>query len=334
MKQSIKDMLDQIAEDRLILRDKMVWEADPNALATLSAFLYAGAGRKADIDRYVECKNYLKKTVSTFSEIRGIISALVITKMTLQDDYKTYLDGVVTVYKKLRSIHTLMATPHMVLTACNIYEAGGLLKADENIAKLENVFDRLQANHFFLTSDEDRPFIATLISRDVNIDAIIDEIENCYNASKGMSFSKDSMHAASQILALSGKPTDEKVAELQATITALKADGVGGMKYELMPVAAALTFTDGSPEEKAAEIKEAYDYLKTKKGFGALLSSTKRAMYAALAYALCSINSDTALFNSVISTSITNIIINEIIDYIIIISIVTSSTTSSIIANS
>ena len=329
MNPDVKNILDNIVEDRQLLKHKMLWEADPSAVATLSAFLYASVEKRADIDRYMECKKYLKQTVSAFSEIRGIASAIIITKMTLQSDYKTYLAGVTEVYKKLRSLHKLTASPYMVMAAANIYEAGGLAKADDHIAELERVYAGMKSDHFFLTGDEDRPFLALLISRGIDIDAVIREIETCYNASKSMSFSKEAMHTASQILALSGKSTNAKVEELAATMSALKEHQVDGMKYELMPIAAALTFIDASPDAKAAEIKEIYDYLRTQKGFGLTLTNTKRAMYAALAYAIGSFDADKALFNSVISSSITGIIIDEIISTIIITSAVVTTAASS-----
>ena len=321
-------LIDQIVEDKELLQKKMLWEADSDAMATLSAFMYAGAGRRADIERYAECKKYFKEKVSVFSEFRGIAAAIVITKMSLQEDYETYLAGVQEVYRKLRNIHKLTISPYMVLTAINLYEGGGTEKADENIDKLEQIYKRMKQDHFLLTGDEDRPFLAMMISRGVDIDSVATEVEALYEASKQLSFSKDAMHTASLIMSLSGRSTQEKVADLAATIDAVKQAGVGGFKYELMPIAATLGFIEEAPEAKAEKISEIYEELKHRKGFKWYLGGTKRTIYSMLTYALTLTDADHTLVSSVVSDSITGIIIEEIVEMVIITSAVSQSVRS------
>lgn len=330
MNSEIKEMLDQVVADRKLLKRKMIWEVDTSAMATLAAFLFASAGKKADVDRYVECKKYLKKNVNIFSEFRGIAQVIVITKMCLSENYEEYLKGLTTVYKKLRSIHKLTASPYMVLAAINIFEAGGVEKADENIDKLETVYKEMKAEHFWLTGGEDRPFLAMMVSRDMDYLAISKEVSACYEASKNLIISKEAMHTASQIMALSSKDVDTKVENLKATKQALKANKVGGMKSILMPLAAVLGLIDETPDAKAAEIKEIYDYLKKQPGFKWYIGRTERSMYSILAYAIGNLDEDKTSINSVISTTVTNIIIDEIIMMVLIMtSTSVNSTTSS-----
>lgn len=91
----------------------------------------------------------LKKKVSVFNEFRGVAFTLVINKMVLQDNPEAYLDGVMSVYKKLRSIHKLTVSPYMVMAALTIYENGGSEKADWNIAKLEDIYKKQKSAHPF-----------------------------------------------------------------------------------------------------------------------------------------------------------------------------------------
>lgn len=324
-----KNLLDQIVSDKELLQKKMLWEADAPAMATLASFLFASSGRRADIDRYVECKKYFKKNVNVFSEMRGISATIVITKMCLADNYEEYLAGVTEVYKKLRKIHKFTASPYMVLASINIFEAGGVTDADKNIEKLETVYKEMKSEHFLLTGDEDRPFLAMLVSRDISINSISSEISACYEACKSLSFSKEAMHTASQIMSLSGKNVEAKVSDLKDTMAAFKEYKIKGMKYELMPMAATLGLVESSPESKAIAIKENYDYLKTQKGFKWYLSGTKRSLYSILAYALVNLDESATALNSVISTTLTNIIIEEIILLIIISSSVSSTGSSS-----
>lgn len=329
MNTNTKTLLDQIVEDMNLLKKKMFWEMDSRALATISAFLFASAGKRADIDKYVVCKKYLKKNVNLFSEIRGIAEAIVITKMCLAEDYEAYLSGVVEVYKKLRNLHKWTASPYMVMAAVNIYEGGGLENADANIEKLETVYKEMKDEHFWLTGDEDRPFLAMMVSRNIGIAAISSEVSACYEACKKMSFSKEAMHTASQIMSLSGKSVAAKVADMSDTVEALKNHKLRGMKSDLMPVAAALGFVNASAEEKAKDIKEIYDYLKTQKGFKWYIGGTQRSLYSILAYALGNIKGETAVLNSVINATLTNIIIEEIFLMSIVISSSSSSHSSS-----
>lgn len=329
MDSNTQSLLNQIVEDMNQLRKKMYFEADSCALATISAFLFASAGKRADIDKYVACKKYLRKHVNMFSEIRGIAETIVITKMCLADDYEAYLSGVVDVYKKLRKLHKLTASAYMVMAAINIYEGGGIEKADGNIEKLETVYKEMKAEHFWLTDDADRPFIAMMVSRDIGIADISSEISACYEVCKKMSFSKEAMHTASQIMSLSGKSVEAKVADMRDTVDALKKYKLRGMKSDLMPVAAALGLANASAEEKAKDIKEIYDYLKTQKGFKWYIGGTQRTLYSILAYALGNINGDSAVLNSVINATLTNIIIDEIIFMTVVVSAANSSRSSS-----
>lgn len=217
----------------------------------------------------------------------------------------------------------------MVMAAINIYEGGGTERADANIEKLETVYKEMKAEHFWLTGDEDRPFIAMMISRDIDISAISSEVSACYEACKKMSFSREAMHTASQILALSGKSIEAKVADMSDTINALKEYKLRGMRSELMPLAAALGFVNTPAETKARDIKEIYDYLRTQKGFKWYIGGTQRTMYSVLTYALENIDGDSAVLNSVISTTLTNIILEEIMLMTAVTTSATASTTSS-----
>ena len=90
---------------------------------------------RALAEKIASDQEMLKQKVSVFNAFRGVAFTLVITKMVLQDNPEAYLDGVMSVYQKLRSIHKLTASPYMVMAALTIYENGGSEKADWNIAK-------------------------------------------------------------------------------------------------------------------------------------------------------------------------------------------------------
>ena len=329
MNENVKEIIDRVVEDVPRLRKKMIWEFDSRSMATVSAFLYANAGKQTDIERYMECKKYFNKHVNAFSQMRGIAKTILITKMSMQEDYASYLEGVTEVYKKLRNIHKLTASPYMVLAAANIYEGGGLVKADENIEKLEELYKRMKGDHFWLTGDEDRPTLALIVSHNMDAEAITNEINACYMAAKSLSFSKESVHSAAQILAFSGKSTEVKVSELKETLDCMKKAKVKGPKYELIPAIAALGMIEKSPENKADEIKEIYEYLRGQKGFKWYMANGERSLYSILTYAIANMNGSNAVMSTVVSTTITEIVIEEIILMIMIASAVSRNASSS-----
>ncbi len=313
MEAKTRQLLDQIVIDKKALQKKMAWDVSPSTMAILSAFLFACEGRKADVDRYVECRKYLKQNVGAFSELRGIAKAIVVTKMCLAGNYEEYLAGLLEVYKKLRKLHKLTASPYMVLAAINIYEAGGVAKADENIEKLETVYKGMKSEHFWLTGDEDRPFLAMLVSRDINYNAISTDISACYEACRKMAFSKEKVHMTAQIMALSDKSVQAKTAAINTSFAALKRARIPGSRSDLMPLTAVLGMIEESADAQAAAIREIYDYLKKQKGFKWYLGDTTRSMYSILAYALEHLDDDRTAMNSVISTTIANVIVTEIL---------------------
>ena len=330
MNEKLIALTDAIAQDRSDLRMKMLWEFDSNATATMSSYLYAAAGKRADVEKYVECKKILKKSVSIFSEFRGVAFTLVVTKMALSKDPQEYIDGALQVYKKLRDVHKFTASPYMVMAALIIYENGGVEKADENIEKLEELYKKMKKEHPLLIGDSDRGFLAMLVTSGLNNDAIVEETEKCYEATKKVALSKDAVHSLSQILAIVPKPTDEKAEEVKALIKGFKAAKIPVSKEYGLGAVGALTMLDMSVEDIVAMTAEVDAYLKKKKGFKWYsISARMRHMYAQMIVAIGCLTDSANVSSTVIANAITNVIIEEIIMMIIVTQAATSAASSS-----
>lgn len=318
MDEKLTALVDQVAADRRELRKKMTWEADSNATAIMSAFLYAASGRRADIERYTECKKLLKKSVSAFSEFRGIAFTLVTTKMALSDDPEKYITESFQVYKKLRELHKLTASPYMVMASLIIYEHGGLEKADENISKLEELYKKLKAEHPMLIWDSDRGFLAMLVTSGLNIDSVVEETESCYEALKKIAFSKDAVHSLAQVLSLNSKSTDAKTEQVKNLMKEFKAAKIPVSKEFGLGAVGALTMLDMSDDEIVKTVAEVDAYLKTQKGFKWYsVSSRIRHMYAQMIVAVAYLSDKEAVTGSVIASTMTNVLIQEILMMII-----------------
>ena len=319
MDEKLQALCDRLVSDKKALKKKMPGEMDSNATSTMSAFLYAGAGKTVDIDRYVECKKILKKNVNIFSEFRGIAFTLVVTKMALSEDPAQYLEGAMTVYKKLRERHKLTASPNMVMASLTLYEYGGVAKADENIDKLEDLYKRLQKDHPLLVCDEDRGFLSMIVASGANIDKIVEEISACFEAGKKVYVFKNAVHSMAQVLSLNAMDTEKKIQKVNELIKGFKAAKKPISKEYGLGAIGALTLLNMSTDEIVSKVSDVDNYLKHQKGFKWYsVDSRIRRLYAQLLVMIAYLPEDSTMMTSMISSTIAMVILEEIIMLIII----------------
>ncbi len=331
MDEKLQILCDRLVSDKKILKKKMHGEMDSNATSTMAAFMYAGAGKKVDIDRYAECKKILKKNVNIFSEFRGLAFTLVVTKMALSDNPEEYLSGAMTVYKKLRNRHKFTASPNMVMAALTLYEYGGISKADENIEKLDELYKKLQKDHPLLVCDEDRGFLSMIIASGANVDRVVEEITACYEAGKKIYVFKNSIHSMAQVLSMNSMKAEEKIEKVNELIKGFKAAKKSVSKEYGLGAVGALTLLNMPTDEIVAKVSEVDDYLKHQKGFKWYSVSSRkiRRLYAQLLVMIAYLPEDNTMMTSMISSTIAMAILEEVIMLILIVSINMSIRSSS-----
>lgn len=320
-----------VCEDRNLLRKQMVWEAGCDSLANLSAFLYAGEGKRADASKYKECLALLKKKVSGFSEIRGIIRAIIVTKMCLSDDPEVFIDGVQETYKKLRSLHPLTASPHMVLAAVIIFEYAGSAEADKYIERLEKLYSLTKSDHPFLTNDEDRPLLASVIASDRSEEELAEKIEANYQVFKEMSMHHNSLQSMAEALALSAKDPQLLRSEVEVLEKGLRDAGKRIDKEYGYAVLGLMTTLDIPTDQILTQLIEVDDYLKTQKGFKWYNGdgSKMRRLYDCLVVMLANTDKTNQFFSAATASTITFIIDAIVASMIATQAAVTAAATSS-----
>lgn len=323
---------DLVLKNHHNLKKEMAWEAASNNCAILAAMIGAAYGREITAEQYRTCKKILKKNAGVFSEFRGLARPMVIAKMTLQNDPETYLTGALDVYKKLRSLHKLTASPFMVMAAMTLYEHGGSGMADANIERLENLYRSLKQQHPLLISDYDRGYLAMLIAAGCSIDLTVEEIERCYKAAKKIAWDKDAVHSLAQVLALSGKSTDTKVENVRETVTALKKAHMPISKSYGLSAIGALEILNLTTDQKVQQISDIADYLRGQKGFRWYNDSKRiQRMYASLITLVANASPE----NSTLAADINSTLITTLIETLIITMIIAaSSAAASSAANS
>ncbi len=330
MEQKLKTTLDQIANNRNIFKSLMTWETASSYTAIMAAFLATGEKKPVDAVRYREAKQILKRNAGAFSQFRGLGRTVVLTKMSMVDNPEEYLQGAMAVYRKLREIHKLTSSPYMLLAALTIYENGGLALSDGNIEKLETLYKELHAQHPFLITDQDRGYLAMLVTYGGNLMSMSTEIENCYTAAKGLSYSKDAVNSLAQVMALSAKTCSEKTQMVEGLMKALKFRGVKLDKSYGFASLGTLTMLDLPTEELADEVAEAREYLRKKKGFSAwYISPRYLTSYACLAVFMSHAEETHIGFAENITTTLAMNIVEQIVMMICVMTTTTAAVAAS-----
>lgn len=330
MDDKTQKMLDLIINNQKKLKKKMFWEIDSNDTAIMGALIQASRGIEADVERYAECKKILKKNIDVFSAFRGIAETMIISKMTVVDNPEEYLKGCLVVYKKLRSIHKLTASPFMVMAAMTLYENGGVEKSDEMIEKLEGLYKSLKKQHPLLITDDDRGYLSMLVASGMNLEVMSESIESAYQACKGISVNKNKTNSLAQVLALSSKDPSANAEEVSAIIEKLKKNGHPVSKYYGLGAVGALVLLDKPADEIVSLISEISDYLKKFHAFKwYYMGKRRRTVYACLiAFLLNSEGISDSIVGS-ISNTMTMAIVEEIVMSLVILMVTSSASTSS-----
>lgn len=328
MNDNIKKTIDLILDNKESFRRQMLWEVDSNTYAIIGGILTASKEIEANPELYKECKKILRKNISGFSEIRGVIGAIVAVKMMMVEDKIAYVQGIETVYKKLRSLHKFTASPYMVLAAINIYESRGIEGADEEIDKLESLYKGLKEKHPFLVTDEDRGYLSMLINANINVEKALDDIEDNFVACKDLTFSKDTAYSLAQVLALSKESPEVNHDMVKKIMDGLKANKKRIDKSFGLTVLGALTLLGVDEDQLIQDIIETDEYIKGQRGFkwynqSMGLRITYAALFVFLAYSKVSGISQT------LSTNIAVVIAEQIMTLIIIMLCTVNTTRSS-----
>ena len=320
-----QELLDRILENRELLKKPMRWETQPNMMMILGAMILSSKGKKADPEKYEACKAILKRNAGFFSEFRGIPRGMVLSKMSIAPDPEAYLTGCLDVYKKLRAIHKLIASPYMVMAAMTLYEYGGQAMADTNIAKLEEFYQMLHQKHPFLISDEDRGYLAMLVTCGLDLAQMDEMIEANYQACKGITVAKNSVNSLAQVLALSNMSPEQNAVEVKNLIAALKAHKCPFSMTKGLSAVGALTLLSGSAEQKAQRVSEIYQYLQTKKGFKWYdVDRTTRTVYACLIDFMANADEIGTDLAESIGSTLTMVLVEQMIMAVIIVCATTS----------
>ena len=276
----------------------------------VAGLLFASAGKEADIEKMKDARAILKKKAGMFSAFRDATELVVLARMALEADMERYINDLIDVFNVIKK-GKVFEDSYMVLTAMIIVDRDRKADAESIKETTDEIMNRMSKLHPILTSSEDLALAALLAMSGRSVDAVIDDMEVCYQYTKKelkVKAENNSIQALSQILAVTEgdmKAKCDKVAELFA---AFKENGSKFGTYLEFPALGTLLDVQVPTDVLVPEIIEAADFLKKSKGFGGLSMDKKtRLMFAALiASQVYSDGSDAATYGAINNAVITS----------------------------
>jgi hypothetical protein len=331
MKQSLQEICEAQIRNETAMRK--VAKIEHEAVLKLCAMMHVNAGREVNAERIKECGGILKSRAGIFSNFRGTLQRVILTKMALADDPAAYIDHVMDVYGKLRADHKLPGEM-LAMAATTIVENCSGERRTEVVEKTRETYAMLKKQHPFLTDENDMSLVALMIMAGKDPVQAAEEAERLFQAMKNdYKIRSDVAQSAAMVLALSDKPADRKLEAFFGLYDACKAAKHETAKDKAMVIYAAFADADFDLNETAASIGEVDNWLKGQKGYGALSIGTSERRLFAASMVLKDMQAGGAAAASSATNAITQAIIEELV-LILVMIILTGIIISSTIRNS
>ncbi|WP_163194513.1 DUF4003 family protein [Clostridium thermarum] len=260
----LKSKVDLMVENYNILKNGFTWES--RLIKHFSAMTYALADRRVDTNRLKEVKDYIKDQTSWTSQFRGANQFILASLLSLENDYKDFFGKIQQVYDKLRN-YGFKSSAYLPLAAFTIAKSteGDW---DHTIRRMNSFYNQMKKNHFWLTSHDDYVFASVLATTDLNVEETSALIESCYRAlnSRGLHKGND-LQTLSHILALGEEDVETKCRKAVAIYDRLKEEKCK-LEYKGLATLGLVTLISTDISKIVSEIKEVYDYIYEKEGYG------------------------------------------------------------------
>lgn len=284
MDRLLQEKCDLLLENKKTISETFKWA--PDAIRLAAALIFTAAGRRAEKEELKAAEAILQARAGAFSVFRGGVKLPVLCRMILSGDPEGCFEEINGLYELL-SARKWLTSDFNALAAVILSEYTDKMDAGTLISRASEIYLLTRERHPRLTTREDMVFAALLAASDEDIAGLADEAEQNYSILKEAFADENAVRSLSQVLALGGKPAEEKSAKVITLYYALiNAGRKYGEHYELAALGA-LALTDIPYEQLTDEMAEADDYLKGHKGFGNFrLGAYTRRMYAAQMAAL------------------------------------------------
>ena len=328
MKTTVQRRCELLVENRQLVSKASVLES--SLIRAIAAASYTEKDMSADVDQLKDSIKLLKKKQGAFSYLRGNTMLIIASKMALSGNPEGYLDDVIDVYKVFQK-GKFFGSYYRVLASMSICDAGRSAQAEEIVEKTNALLKEMSKSHPWLTNEEDTSFAVLLAMTDKSTEDILTELEDSFQyIKKNFSFHDNAAYSLSQVLTTLEGSYNQKGDKALEIYNAFKEAGSKyGKNYELASIGA-LVSTDMNTEDLVSEVIEVAEYLKDKKGFGALdMDRYTRLMLGTMIVSGIYSEEKTSLSASVTSGALATVIAQQLCMYVAIMAASTSVAVSS-----
>lgn len=148
----------------------------------ICAGMAAGQDRPWDAGRLYACRDLIQEETGLFSNFRGAGHLAVITLLALSPAPEERMAFALQGYKVLRT--RFYASQYLPLAALLLADWARGRDLDGVAARAEEIYRRMKREHPFLTGAEDSVFAVLLALSPDTEQAVVDQVEACYDALK------------------------------------------------------------------------------------------------------------------------------------------------------
>ena len=279
MRESLLKQCETFIHNRDEIRSYFKWES-PYVVA-VCASEFCGKNVTAEVERLLECKNIVDKTVGVFSKFRGSANLPVICMLAADENSQARMD-------KAKEIHDALKlrfrdSQYVAMIATKLCEMIDADQADGCGARAKDIYTLMKKEHPFLTGMEDSVFATLLAFSDKKDADLIEDIEDCFKIMKKFSNDNNAMQSLAHVLAMDRGDSESKCERVIAIHKALEERGYRyGKNYE-MAVLGALSILPIDMNIIIEDIIEVDEFLAQQKGYGGLgIDKKTRLMHAAM----------------------------------------------------
>ncbi|MFD3156774.1 DUF4003 family protein [Haloimpatiens sp. FM7330] len=261
----LKQKVDLMVENYYKIKRDFKW--DYTIVKHFMAMNLASQNKSVNTEEIQEIKNHIKKEVGLFSRFKGINLLILSSLLCLENNYKDFFKNMQMVYEKMKDAG-FTSSEYLPLASYTIVKQVSIDKWDEKIERMKSFYSNMKKNHFWLTSTDDYVLAAVLATSDLDVEKSSEEIEKCYKLLNQRAFTKgNSIQSLSQILAFGEEDVENKCSRAIFLYDKLKSEKCK-LKYSGLTSLGVLTLIACDENKLVEEIKEVYDYIRGKSGYG------------------------------------------------------------------
>ncbi|MBE5962937.1 MAG: DUF4003 family protein [Lachnospiraceae bacterium] len=285
---------------------------DNNITRIFSSLVCCNEGKSGNPEKIKEMKALIKEKAGIFSRFRNNLLVPLSTELSLEANPEQCFLNTLHVYdllkqQKFSSSDYLAAAAHAISTGCEPFDYPRICE------RAKTFYQDMKENHPFLTGQNDYVYAAMLAMSDLSPQSGTNRMELFYINLKKHFGQGNGLQSLSHILCMADETDSlviDRVISLHDKLKEMRFDMNHPYTLSLLGILALIT---DDMDAMAADIAEAHNYLKDKKGFGSW-SLTKAQRLLITSSVVATVYADQAksgTLKNTIASNITNLLLAE-----------------------